>query len=235
MDQLRKISRRETAPREVEYEPMSEWRDTLHDFLGVDYPCHRQSSFECLWDQLGRELGDNRGRGSGLDADRALAECLWCLVGHLQPRAVVETGVARGISSRIIIEGLRTQGFGHLWSVDLPPLRDPWFAQVATAVPPKLRDNWTYLQGDSIRLLPRMLRQAAPVDLFLHDSVHDERYMTFEIEHALGALRSGGVLVVDDITASNSFASAVTASGIVRSWVCPHENKESSFGIAVKR
>ena len=56
----------------------------------------------------------------GDDGDRAQAEAIWCLVAHLRPATVVETGVAHGLTSRVILEGLHRNGNGHLWSVDLP-------------------------------------------------------------------------------------------------------------------
>jgi hypothetical protein len=40
--------------------------------------------------------------------------------GHLRPDTVVETGVAHGVTSRVIREGLERNRSGHLWSVDLP-------------------------------------------------------------------------------------------------------------------
>ena len=211
----------------------TEWERRVHEVFQIAYPCELQPQFENLWEELESELEDEDVTGQ-LDADPALARCLWCLVGHLQPRAIVETGVARGISSRTILEGLERQGSGHLWSVDLPALRNPWWSQAASAVPGPLRARWTYLRGDSKRLLPRMLKDAAPVDIFVHDSVHDDGYMTFEIESALRSMRRGGVLVVDDVDHGHAFEDAVGRGRFSDWYLCPHENKSGVFGIAVK-
>ena len=43
---------------------------------------------------------------------RAQAEAIWCLVAHTRPANVVETGVAHGLTSRVILEGLSRHG-GH--------------------------------------------------------------------------------------------------------------------------
>ncbi len=55
------------------------------------------------------------------DADPELSRALWCLVRHLRPTKTVETGVAHGISSRVILEALERSGHGRLWSIDPPP------------------------------------------------------------------------------------------------------------------
>lgn len=235
-DQMKKLmsTTRPTQP-VAHHAPSTDWQARLHEALGAEYPCQLGGEFEELWERLNRELR-SRGRvGEELDADPALARCLWCVVRHVQPRAVVETGVARGISSRMILEGLSRQGSGHLWSVDLPSLRDPWWSQAASAVPAIARDRWTYFRGDSMRLLPRMLNQARPIDVFVHDSVHDENYMTFEIEHALEAMRPGGVLLVDDVGESDSFGRVAAQGNLRQWWICRHESKTGAFAVAVKR
>lgn len=86
-----------------------------------------------------------------------------------------------------------------------------------------------------MRLLPRMLKQARPIDVFIHDSVHNEKYMTFEIEHALDAMRPGGVLLVDDVGESNSFRRVAAHGGLRDWWICGHETKTSAFAVGVKR
>jgi hypothetical protein len=63
------------------------------------------------------------------DADPVMARSLWCAVCHLQPRSMVEAGVARGVTSWIILEAVAGNGAGRLWSIDLPPLNEPWFSQ----------------------------------------------------------------------------------------------------------
>lgn len=233
-DHVRKLFRRPAVSSSVAYEATEDWRTELHSQLGCVYPCPLTVDFAEVWDQLGSEVCVDQQLGQNLDADPALAECLWCIVGHTNPRSVVETGVARGVSSRIVIESLRRHGEGHLWSVDLPPLRDPWWTQAATAVPQTLRASWTYVRGDSMRVLPKVLRQASPVDLFLHDSVHDDRYMAFELTQALRVLQPGGFLIVDDVNATRVFGDLASSGAISHSWVCSHEAKNGFFGIAVK-
>lgn len=73
------------------------------------------------------------------DAGSALAEILWVVVRHTQPKIAVETGVARGISSAFILDAMARNGDGHLFSVDLPPMTPGWNRQSGAAVAPDLR------------------------------------------------------------------------------------------------
>ena len=59
------------------------------------------------------------------DGEPELGRVICCLTRHLRPIKAVETGVAPGVSSRFILEGLERNGTGHLWSIDQPPPLDP--------------------------------------------------------------------------------------------------------------
>jgi hypothetical protein len=112
---------------------------------------------------------------------------------------VVETGVARGITTRFILEALEASGEGHLWSIDRPPPGRPEvLARVGSAVPGDLRSRWSYVRGSSRRRLPALLATVGRIDLFIHDSRHTERNLLFELERARPAVREGGFLAVDD-------------------------------------
>jgi hypothetical protein len=108
------------------YDTELSWELWLHRQLGLEWPCPASTEFEPVWTEAvnlvrghGLELG--RGAYGGWDdADPGLARAAWCLTAHLQPQTVVETGVARGMTSRIILERLERNGTGQLWSIDLP-------------------------------------------------------------------------------------------------------------------
>jgi predicted O-methyltransferase YrrM len=128
------------------------------------------------------------------------------LTHHLKPANVVETGFARGITSRFVLEALAENGSGHLWSIDLPPqIASDLNDQVGAAVPETLRTRWTYIHGSSRRRLPRLLARLPAIDLFVHDSRHSERNLLFELEHAWRSLRRGGVVVSDDVDLNCGF------------------------------
>ena len=188
------------------YRAPDNWEPRLHDLLGSPWPCRLRAEFANAWAGVietmsahGLRVG-RRNYGNDDDADSGLARTLWCLVHHLRAEQVVETGVAHGVSSRIMLEALRRSGDGRLASIDLAPLTIPErAAEVAVAITPELRDRWLFVQGSSRRRLPDLLRDLAPIDLFVHDSNHSTRNVHWELTTAWRSLRPGGFVVVDDV------------------------------------
>jgi predicted O-methyltransferase YrrM len=149
------------------------------------------------------------------DAGSALAEVLWVLVRHLRPVRMVETGVARGVSSAFTLDALARNGDGHLWSIDLPPLGGEWQKQVGIAVAPEVKDRWTYIRGASRRMLPGLLNELGSIDIFTHDGLHTQENQSFEYRTAWPHVRDGGVLASDDVDFSDAFVTFARDSGQV--------------------
>jgi Methyltransferase domain len=177
------------------------------------------------------------------DGDAGLVRAIWTLTRHLKPRNVVETGVAHGMTSRFILEALELNRLGHLWSIDYPPLEHVWHEQIGVAVGGRYPDRWSYIRGSSSRHLPRLLSQLVTIDLFIHDSLHSEQNVRFELDHAWSALRPGGAIIVDDIDANWGFKAFVETLAGHQSFICESEplrpdlrrfNKKGLFGIVVK-
>ena len=210
------------------------WQERLHELTETDYPCTRDSEFRSRWDALVDTLAMHPGQRSPHDADVVLARSIWCLVRDTRPEVIVETGVARGITSRLILDALQLNGKGHLWSVDLPPLRQSGPGFVASAVPIESRSRWTYLRGSSRRVLPNLLPSLDRVDLFVHDSLHTEKNMEFEFRAAWPALRPGGFLLSDDIQGNAAFASLADWAGDPPTLVAHHAEKNGLIGVARK-
>jgi hypothetical protein len=126
----------------------------------------------------------------------------------------VETGVARGVTSRFALAALAANDAGRLWSVDLPPILAGFHSSVGAAVPEDLRRRWTYLRGSSRRRLPGLLRELAPIDLFVQDSLGTEPTVRFELEQAWRALRPGGWLVVSGVSRGPGFGRFMTELGM---------------------
>lgn len=164
-----------------------------------------------------------RGRAAAPGGMRPLhAEMLWLLVRARAPRRVVETGVCNGLSSAVLLEALAANGDGRLISVDLPEFTDPrlntfevWHGKGGAAIPAErevgwlvhnaLRPSWRLELGSSKEILPPLLKELAPIDLFIHDSEHSYENQLFEFEEGFAALKPGGVLVATDITWSDAF------------------------------
>jgi predicted O-methyltransferase YrrM len=148
----------------------------------------------------------------------------------LRPRLVVETGVAYGVTSSSILQALEENGHGELHSIDLPPLGRDAQKYVGYFVPPDLRTRWKLRIGSAKKLLPEILRQAHPIDMFVHDSLHTYSHMKWEFESALAALRPGGVLISDDIEGNRAFEE-ILQRGEVDTWFAiRQEGKEALCG-----
>ncbi len=218
------------------YEPDPNWEARLHSWLGAPWPCPERTKLDLLWRDIASELqaqGLRVGRqtyGEYSDAEISLARAAWCTVLHQRPSVVVETGVARGVTSRIVLEALNRNDLGHLWSIDLPHLFEKnLHAQTGAAVPDSYRRRWTYIEGSSRRRLPSLLRSLVQVDLFIHDSLHTARNTRFEMEQTLRALAPEGVMIVDDISTHQAFANFAQDFPSLETLVCPHSDRVTSF------
>lgn len=227
-------------PQREHYVVVEDWAPILHMAIGAPWPCREPEQFAAIWDATvsglaaaGLRVGLASYRGWN-DGDRAQAEAIWCLVAHLRPATVVETGVAHGLTSRVILEGLHRNRSGQLWSIDLPAVDPALHHEIGIAVPADLRSRWTYVAGTSRRRLPELVRKLQRVDLFVHDSLHTARNVCFELGTVWPALPSGGVAVVDDIHRSLGFSRFIDRAA-PGAWVAArHVAGDGLWGIAVK-
>ncbi|MFE0460301.1 class I SAM-dependent methyltransferase [Kitasatospora sp. NPDC058965] len=230
------ISRRREHP--VTYDVDTAWEEHLHGLIGAPWPCPEVPNAAELWETVARELqqcGLAFGRhtyGGYSDADESLARAVRCVVLHRRPEVVVETGVARGVISRYILEALEQNGRGHLWSIDLPhPFRPDLHPETGTAVPARNRRAWSYVEGSSRRRLPRLGRQLGRVDVFVHDSLHTMRNTRFEMDRIGRILAPNGVMFIDDISTHQGFALWTRAATDITTLVCPSADGEGLFGV----
>lgn len=244
------VDQREQLRPQCPYESNADWERRIHDQLGVAWPCPFAAEFHDLWPRVMSELETNgiqagpESFGSWNDGDAGLVRAIWCLTRHLQPTKIVETGVAHGVTSRFILEALQKNDRGHLWSIDVPPLERFLRSQVGVAVGGRYPDRWSYIKGPSRRRLPFLLSTLGQIDMFIHDSLHSERNVRFELDRALVALRPGGAIVVDDVDANWGFKSFTQTYSGYQSTICEAEplradlrrfNQKGLFGIIVKQ
>lgn len=132
-------------------------------------------------------------------ADVVFARSCYLLCRLRKPEAVIETGVAHGVSSAFLLAALRVNGGGELHSVDLPPLRRDAarFWGVAARAGGDT-SGWRLYRGASRRVLPELFERIGGVGLFVHDSLHTYRNMAYELDLAWSHLPPGGVLLADD-------------------------------------
>jgi Methyltransferase domain len=228
------------CPQPEPYAVVEDWAPVLHKAIDASWPCQEPEQFAVIWDATvaglaaaGIRVGLASYRGWN-DGDRAQAEAIWCLVAHSRPATVVETGVAHGLTSRVILEGLRRNGDGQLLSIDLPAVDPALHDEIGVAVPEDLRSRWTYVAGTSRRRLPELVRRLQRVDLFVHDSLHTARNVCFELDTVWPALPSRGAAVVDDIHRSLGF-SRFTGRVAPVTWIAArHVIGDGLWGTAIK-
>jgi hypothetical protein len=220
----------------VIYDVEEDFGPTFHQMLGVPWPCSELERFHRVWADIGSSLsaeGLSFGRwtyGEYSDADPALGAATWCAVRHLRPEKVLETGVARGVTSRVILEAMSLNGTGHLWSVDLPhPFRPELHKETAAAVPTACRDRWTYVRGSSRHRLPSLVSRLQKIDMFVHDSLHTARNMRFELRTVWPAMHCGDLALVDDVD-NQSFRDFVREVGGPPSMVLRSADGPFKFG-----
>jgi predicted O-methyltransferase YrrM len=138
-------------------------------------------------------------------ADSLTARLCYLACRLIVPETVVETGVAYGVSSAFILRAMQENGRGTLYSVDLPPLRSRYERFWGIAVPGELRGRWRLHRGTSASILPRLLGEIPPVDLFVHDSLHTHRNMRREFDAVWPHLRNGALLLADDVERNHAF------------------------------
>lgn len=132
----------------------------------------------------------------------------YAMVRAREPRLVVETGVDKGLGTCVLASALLRNANegrpGRLLSVDVNPdagylvARSPWAGVV------------DLVTDDSLRALPRIERQ---VDLFLHDSDHDPRHESAELEAIESHMAPRGLLLSDNATVTNVLAEHAEATG----------------------
>lgn len=215
------------------------WDRHLHSLLGAPWPCPQDQRLEKVMADISTLL-EAKGWGLGsssygwyADADSSLCRAAWCVTLHTRPKVVIETGVAHGVTSRIVLEALSQNDFGHLWSIDLPfPFDHRLHAETGMAVTDACRPRWSYLEGSSRQRLPPLVAEVGHVDMFIHDSLHTAKNTMFEMEQAASAMAVGGVMLVDDIDSHMGFATFAGRHSGYETIICPSAYGRM-FGIAV--
>ena len=118
----------------------------------------------------------------------------------LNPDVVVETGVGVGWSSFAILESLKVNGNGQLFSSDFPYFRIKNPEQyIGAIVPESIRNNWFLdIRGDEIAI-PRICAKVKNIDLFHYDSDKSYAGRLFAIRQIQKKLSSNSIVIFDDI------------------------------------
>jgi predicted O-methyltransferase YrrM len=180
-----------------------------------------------------QELPPDKPFPLSFNSDLLLARFCYLACRLLKPATVVETGVCYGVSSAFLLQALEANGKGHLYSIDLPPLDRNRHEWVGVIVPAALRSRWTVKLGTSKRLLPALLKQVGPVDLFFHDSLHTYANMTSEFRLVEEHLSNRSLIIADDIDGNAAFRDWIRRTRPHLSSCVQQAGKQTLFGCAV--
>jgi predicted O-methyltransferase YrrM len=162
--------------------------------LEIDESRYRAASYETWFPSA-----DPNDPLSVWNAREELLRMVGTIVRLTRPAVMVETGVALGFTTATVLQAMTEIGQGHLYSVDLPALQYDPDDPVGRAVPPSLRARWTLELGDSRKKLEPLCARIGPVDIFLHDALHTYSSQLREYRTVWPFIRSGGLLVSDDV------------------------------------
>ncbi len=119
---------------------------------------------------------------------------MYAIVKLLKPHSSVETGVGPGSSTTVI---LSATGSGFLHSIDYGVKYgfEKETYPVGFVIPEALKKNWQLHTGDSAKLLKPLLEKLGKIDMFYHDSTHEEKHVEFEISNAWKHMDRGIILI----------------------------------------
>jgi predicted O-methyltransferase YrrM len=130
---------------------------------------------------------------------------LYALVRSRRPEVVIETGIANGHSSFVILEAMRRNDRGRLMSIDVRH-------DVGRLVAPELAERWSKVIIDDVRpsveILEERLGQIGPVGIVFHDGDHRFVGQWTDFRLASRLLVEGGLLVSDDVNTTSAWVDA---------------------------
>jgi len=159
---------------------------------------------ESEFTEVERRLTERRRQLSGaypwsFEIERETSLLLFGLTRLLQPECVVETGVADGASTFVILSALGMNGRGELHSVDIAD-------DVGGLVEDRQRWHLHVVDLGSVEdTLSDLMERLPPVGLFFHDADHRFLPQLCEYETFAGGAPEGAMLLSDDVDLSYAF------------------------------
>ncbi len=140
---------------------------------------------------------------------------LYDCVRLLKVGNVLETGVAYGWSSLSILKAISQNGFGKLFSVDMPYPRKKNENDVGIVVPTNLRQNWTLIRKpDNPGILNALNKAGGQIDLCHYDSDKSWWGRHYAYQILWESLNTGGLFISDDIQDNLYFSEFVKKNSL---------------------
>ncbi|WP_128435033.1 class I SAM-dependent methyltransferase [Streptomyces cyaneus] len=142
------------------------------------------------------------------------AEITYLLLRETRPETVVEIGTFHGWSTTWILQALRDNGTGHLYSYDVVD-------HVVRNIPEQLSTGrWTFTQGDARENLEKIPDTA---DFLFIDAAHSASFARWYIRELFPRMRPGIPVCVHDVFHGRR-PLPFTEGAVVLRWLADQEN-----------
>ena len=182
----------------------------LNNLLGSSIPDNEWSDYLEEWKKLNyglsqRKINSLHSAGNatkylGYDSDLSNVLVIYILARLVKPKVIVETGVANGVSTYFLLNAIKYNDCGKLYSIDVSQ-------DVGSILSINERVGWNLIILDSINAkgLRRKLSFLDNIDLFIHDSDHSYKWQKLEYSLALEKMAQQSFLLSDDVDSSYAF------------------------------
>lgn len=151
-------------------------------------------------EQFKREALEIQPRERMSDQGLHYQDYLYAMIRILKPLVVLEAGVRTGVSTKYTLEALVRNRRGHLVSFDpCYPSQAAAFAALEKYVdlsPAAAESRWTFIPKKIQEL--QLEGDFTTIDIFVHDSLHDEETYQWELDNVWPLIMPGGWMVADD-------------------------------------
>jgi predicted O-methyltransferase YrrM len=186
-----------------------EIQDTVNFFVNRGHDIQRVMSIlkdgSDHYDEASR-MSISKHYSQQFNSERELSCFLYTYVLLEKPAVIVETGVANGVSTKVVMSALEQTG-GCLNSFDIDEEASSSYCG---------EGNWNFHKLPKKDVAKSLLAEVAKfnsVDLWIHDSNHGFKWQYFEYKLAiLKLLPTNGLLVSDDIDASTAWGTLANST-----------------------
>lgn len=176
-------------------------KDLISDFLHTNVPDSINDEFFNLSSLLEKRYSEiTLNSPLNFKIESSTSYFLYCFIRLSKPLNVLETGVANGHSSFIILSALSKNGNGRLYSIDRT-------YNVGSLITDELKKNWQLivLNNSTKKALNALLKSLPRLDVFIHDSNHYYYWQFLEYELAMKYINKSKYIMSDDVNSSYAF------------------------------
>lgn len=150
---------------------------------------------------------------------------IYSVVRSRKPDIVLETWVANGFSTRVILCALEKNKKGTLYSTEVNH-------DVGSLLSGMNKSRWHLNVGTPKTVLAKTLKKLQKIDIFIHDSDHSYENMRDEFNAVSKKVSKDGIIMSDDVNENRAFVEFAQKIG-AKPVIVPFFRK--SFGIIYNR